>query len=75
MGGRDRVTVLAGATGRLGGLIARALRDRGARVRAIVRPGTPKGTIVGRSDLKTCKTSHLITRTSRRQAKEDSSSP
>ena len=39
----DRVTVLAGATGRLGGLIARSLRDRGARVRAIVRPGTAPG--------------------------------
>ncbi len=51
MGGRDRVTVLAGATGRLGGLIARALRDRGARVRAIVRPGTARGTIVGLNQL------------------------
>ena len=39
----DKVTVLAGATGRLGGLIARSLRDRGARVRAIVRPGTAPG--------------------------------
>jgi nucleoside-diphosphate-sugar epimerase len=39
----DKVTVLAGATGRLGGLIARSLRDRGARVRAIVRPGTASG--------------------------------
>jgi uncharacterized protein YbjT (DUF2867 family) len=43
----DRITVLAGATGRLGGLIARALRARGARVRAIVRPGTARGTVVG----------------------------
>jgi uncharacterized protein YbjT (DUF2867 family) len=51
MGGRDRVTVLAGATGRLGGLIARALRDRGARVRAIVRPGTARGTIIGLNQL------------------------
>lgn len=32
--------VLAGATGNLGGRIARALRRRGASVRAIVRPGT-----------------------------------
>jgi nucleoside-diphosphate-sugar epimerase len=39
----EKVTVLAGATGRLGGLIARALRDRGARVRAIVRPGITPG--------------------------------
>lgn len=33
-------TVLAGATGNLGGRIAGALRQRGASVRAIVRPGT-----------------------------------
>jgi nucleoside-diphosphate-sugar epimerase len=39
----DKVIVLAGATGRLGGLIARSLRDRGARVRAIVRPETAPG--------------------------------
>jgi len=32
--------VLAGATGNLGSRIARALRQRGASVRAIVRPGT-----------------------------------
>ncbi len=32
--------VLAGATGNLGGRIARELRQRGASVRAIVRPGT-----------------------------------
>ena len=43
----DRITVLAGATGHLGGLIARALRARGGRVRAIVRPGTARGTVVG----------------------------
>lgn len=43
----NRITVLAGATGHLGGLIARALRTRGARVRAIVRPGTARGTVVG----------------------------
>jgi len=36
---RQRI-VLAGATGNLGGRIARALRERGASVRAIVRPGT-----------------------------------
>jgi nucleoside-diphosphate-sugar epimerase len=39
----EKVIVLAGATGRLGGLIARSLRDRGARVRAIVRPSTAAG--------------------------------
>ena len=32
--------VIAGATGNLGGRIARELRQRGAAVRAIVRPGT-----------------------------------
>ena len=32
--------VIAGATGSLGGRVARALRQRGASVRAIVRPGT-----------------------------------
>lgn len=32
---------VAGATGRLGHLIIRALLDRGARVKALVRPGTP----------------------------------
>ena len=37
------VVVVAGATGRLGGLIARSLRERGERVRAIVRPGTARG--------------------------------
>src|SRR5687767_11263699 len=35
----ENIIALAGATGRLGGLIARALRERGAPVRAIVRPG------------------------------------
>jgi len=39
---RQRI-VLAGATGNLGGRIARALRQRGASVRAIVRPGTSAG--------------------------------
>ena len=42
----DKVIVLAGATGHLGGLVARALRARGARVRAIVRPGTARGKMV-----------------------------
>lgn len=37
----ENITALAGATGHLGGLLAQALRDRGARVRAIVRPGAP----------------------------------
>ena len=41
----DSVTVLAGATGHLGGLIARSLRDRSGRVRAIVRPSTPQGKV------------------------------
>lgn len=41
--GIDRdVIVVAGATGHLGGLITAALRDRGARVRAVVRHGTTK---------------------------------
>jgi uncharacterized protein YbjT (DUF2867 family) len=36
----QQLVVLAGATGNLGGRIVRALRQRGASVRAIVRPGT-----------------------------------
>ena len=36
-------TVVAGATGRLGGLIARALHARGARVRSLARVGTAAG--------------------------------
>ena len=36
----DSTIVLAGATGNLGGRIARALLERGARVRALVRHGT-----------------------------------
>jgi uncharacterized protein YbjT (DUF2867 family) len=36
------IIVVAGATGRLGGLITAALRERGARVRAVVRHGTAK---------------------------------
>ena len=39
----DNITAIAGATGHLGGLVAKALRDRGARVRAIVRPGASPG--------------------------------
>jgi nucleoside-diphosphate-sugar epimerase len=39
----NKVIVLAGATGHLGGLIAKALRARGARVRAIVRPDAAPG--------------------------------
>lgn len=47
MPGTDRgtsreIVAVAGATGRLGGLIIAALRDRGAAVRAIVRHGTTK---------------------------------
>ena len=38
--------VLAGATGNLGGRIARELRQRGAAVRALVRPGTNPGRLV-----------------------------
>jgi nucleoside-diphosphate-sugar epimerase len=41
----EKITVLAGSTGHLGGLIARAPRDRGARLRALVRPLTPLGKI------------------------------
>ena len=36
----DELTIVAGATGNLGGRIARALLERGARVRAVVRRGT-----------------------------------
>ena len=36
----DATVVVAGATGNLGGHIARALRERGASVRALVRDGT-----------------------------------
>lgn len=39
--------VLAGATGNLGGRITRALRQRGASIRAIVRPGTSKDKLTG----------------------------
>ena len=38
----DRVIALAGATGDLGGRIARALVARGANVRALVRPDLPE---------------------------------
>lgn len=37
----EQTILLAGATGDLGGRIARALAERGATVRALVRPGTP----------------------------------
>ncbi len=37
----DSVVVVAGATGNLGGRVARALLERGAVVRALVRRGTP----------------------------------
>jgi len=46
-----RLTILAGATGHLGGLIARSLRERGERVRAIVRPDTRPGTALQLSQL------------------------
>ena len=36
----DRLIVVAGATGELGSLIVHALRERDAKVRALVRPGT-----------------------------------
>ena len=39
----SKVIVLAGATGRLGGLIAKSLREHGAKVRAIVRSGAAPG--------------------------------
>jgi nucleoside-diphosphate-sugar epimerase len=38
----DSTIVMAGATGNLGGRIARALRERGASVRALVRRGTAR---------------------------------
>ncbi len=38
----DSTIVLAGATGNLGGCIARALLERGASVRALVRSGTAR---------------------------------
>lgn len=43
--------VVAGATGNLGGRIARALRERGARVRALVRPSTAQDKIERLRDL------------------------
>ena len=41
----EQTILLAGATGDLGGRIARALAARGAAVRALVRPGTPPDTL------------------------------
>ena len=41
----DSTIVVAGATGDLGGRIARALRERGANVRALVRHGTAQDRI------------------------------
>lgn len=41
-GSKREIVVVAGATGRLGGLIAAALRERGATVRALVRHETVK---------------------------------
>ena len=38
----DSTIVVAGATGNLGGRIARALRERGASVKALVRHGTAR---------------------------------
>jgi nucleoside-diphosphate-sugar epimerase len=43
--------IVAGATGNLGGRIARALRERGARVRALVRPSTAQDKIERLRDL------------------------
>jgi uncharacterized protein YbjT (DUF2867 family) len=42
---QDSTIALAGATGHLGGLVAKALRDRGATVRAIVRPAASPGKV------------------------------
>jgi nucleoside-diphosphate-sugar epimerase len=39
---RDATILVAGATGNLGGRIARALREQGANVRALVRHGTAR---------------------------------
>jgi nucleoside-diphosphate-sugar epimerase len=56
----DSTIVVAGATGNLGGRIARALRERGASVRALVRQGTARdklerlrevGVAIARADL------------------------
>ena len=38
----ELIIVVAGASGNLGGRIARAMLERGARVRALVRHGTPR---------------------------------
>ena len=43
----QQLIVIAGATGNLGGRIARELRQRGASVRAIVRPGTSAQRLAG----------------------------
>src|SRR5688500_20339224 len=37
----EQTNLVAGATGDLGGRITRALAERGAAVRALVRPGSP----------------------------------
>jgi nucleoside-diphosphate-sugar epimerase len=44
---QNSVIVLAGATGNLGGRIAKALIDRGAEIRAIVRRGASAGRLEG----------------------------
>ena len=43
----DKLIIVAGATGELGSLIVHALREREARVRALVRPGTEAGRTAG----------------------------
>jgi len=47
----EHITALAGATGHLGGLVAKALRARGAGVRAIVRPGSAPETTASLREL------------------------
>ncbi|MEO7094387.1 MAG: NmrA family NAD(P)-binding protein, partial [Polyangiales bacterium] len=47
----DPMIILAGATGNLGGRMAKALRERGASVRAIVRRGTPSAKVGALRDL------------------------
>ena len=47
----DSTIVVAGATGNLGGRIVRALLERGASVRALVRPGTARAKLARLQEL------------------------
>ena len=44
---RDAQTLITGATGFVGSAVAKALRDAGFLVRALVRPGSPRAHIAG----------------------------